>query len=899
VGDDLQLKIQGLVSSGVLIKDFYVGDSQWRIEDTNGVYHSFTDVSLKDYVAFSEDYFLSAKETYLDDLKAEFFYDKTEQGYLKVGDTQAEKNPVSVTYTNKKNRTVTSSFDQFSNLISKNIAKVSFGDKLESVIYESGYIGRSYRQFSSEFSVSETQWNVGFEAAKIEQQVGQSQVPTFIDLDSAIEKIKAVSYQRSYSGGLSSKPIDPEQALNDINSSLGTHYTGVLIKNETQTNTVVDTRVYLANALTEGVKSITKNIFEEVRSIEEITATEQDDSIYLDKVSHGILLTGDGNDHVTINRRGQRLSGDRGLFIDLGTGNDYLIGGQKNDTIIGNDGSDWLDGSGGADRYLILGTQSGNDLVADSGAVSIDLETGWSKYKQWYYESAGISPNNGYGFEEQIFSGPRLADIPTYQLEDFSTLNALIDAGVVKKDTLEFLPGISIDDLNVSFGSHFDGQQGLFTTLNLSWNLDGVNPVSAIRIVLAKSQFFSIGKGEGEGGYEGEGGNQGFTQWVQDDWFAVEKNLGIGIEEFKFADGQVFRLGELLEYKQKLNSIPTTLNTLVGTDLNDELIGTDTNDVFLGGLGNDKLSGGNGSDLYLFSDGDGEDVIDDINGNDTDLDVVQFSGNIYSEETIISKVEDDLVFTFENSTDKLTLSNWFTTNQHVKQFVFSEDGLLSEQDIYGMTNTSPVTESVIDDAVVLKGDAGSNILVGGNNDDELSGKRGRDQLFGGEGNDILKGGRGRDQLFGGEGNDVLKGGRGRDQLTGGLGDDFLNGGRGKDTYYFAEGDGNDVIKDKWNHDQLIFDEGISTDELWFSREGKNLKIDILGSDDSITINKWFKKDRFHIEEIHLASGETLLDSQVQQLVDVMASFSVPVSGEASWSSDIKDQVEPVLAAVWQ
>lgn len=98
------------------------------------------------------------------------------------------------------------------------------------------------------------------------------------------------------------------------------------------------------------------------------------------------------------------------------------------------------------------------------------------------------------------------------------------------------------------------------------------------------------------------------------------------------------------------------------------------------------------------------------------------------------------------------------------------------------------------------GNAGDDVLRGGNALDELFGGAGddvlrgglrRDRLFGGLGNDLLAGGLGDDFLHGGKNADVVRGQRGADLIFGGLGFDRLVGGSGSDTIW--GGMGGDVI----------------------------------------------------------------------------------------------------------
>ncbi len=105
---------------------------------------------------------------------------------------------------------------------------------------------------------------------------------------------------------------------------------------------------------------------------------------------------------------------------------------------------------------------------------------------------------------------------------------------------------------------------------------------------------------------------------------------------------------------------------------------------------------------------------------------------------------------------------------------------------------------------ILTGGEGADLIDGGAGNDQLAGKGGADELRGGAGSDYLDGGSGGDLLVGGLGNDILLGGAGsdtawgdlvgdaasggRDQLFGGTGRDELHGGGGRDLIY---GEGQD------------------------------------------------------------------------------------------------------------
>ncbi|WP_253909700.1 calcium-binding protein, partial [Herbaspirillum seropedicae] len=142
---------------------------------------------------------------------------------------------------------------------------------------------------------------------------------------------------------------------------------------------------------------------------------------------------------------------------------------------------------------------------------------------------------------------------------------------------------------------------------------------------------------------------------------------------------------------------------------------------------------------------------------------------------------------------------------------------------------------------------------------------------------------------GNELDNVLVGNRGNNVLSGGKGNDLLIGGPGNDTYSFAKGDGQDELYDhdatKDNLDTLTFADAKQTN-LWFSKAGNDLKISVLGSKDQVTVKDWYvggdSGTDNHIERIKTADGKTLYDTDVEQLVQAMASFAPPTATQSSW-----------------
>jgi Ca2+-binding RTX toxin-like protein len=167
--------------------------------------------------------------------------------------------------------------------------------------------------------------------------------------------------------------------------------------------------------------------------------------------------------------------------------------------------------------------------------------------------------------------------------------------------------------------------------------------------------------------------------------------------------------------------------------------------------------------------------------------------------------------------------------------------------------------------------------------------------MGGRGNDFLDGGSGDDSLLGGNPNDPF----GQDELRGGAGNDYLAGGMGDDLYVFAGGFGIDRIDDWMGNDRMTLNH-IVHEDLWFWREGNALKVGVLNTPDRITIDNWFSNPGRRIETMQtLDDGFVLLENQVQQLVNAMAVFDVPASGNLTPSQADIEAVHGVIAAAWQ
>ncbi len=330
---------------------------------------------------------------------------------------------------------------------------------------------------------------------------------------------------------------------------------------------------------------------------------------------------------------------------------------------------------------------------------------------------------------------------------------------------------------------------------------------------------------------------------------------------------------------------------LYGEDGNDVLYGSWASETLDGGAGNDRMEGSAGDDTYIFGLGYGQDVIYDSNqGQGTNLDKVIFLEGINPSDVTAKRLSNsDLELTFAGSSDKLTIERYFsnyyknsswntgTDSNAIEEFHFADNTVWDIDDIKAMVRTINGTEN-------------GEVLYGYEDADTITAGGGDDSVYAGYGNDVISGGSGDDALYGEDGNDVLDGGTGNDHLDGGYGDD---------TYIFSGTFGNDQINDYYGNDLVQFSD-LGKDSLVFEQVGNALRITPGGSSDSVSIGYWYSYNDYKIETIKDASGNTISSSQVEQLIQAMASWSNDNNG-MSWSqalSSNSQDVQNIVAQYW-
>ena len=236
--------------------------------------------------------------------------------------------------------------------------------------------------------------------------------------------------------------------------------------------------------------------------------------------------------------------------------------------------------------------------------------------------------------------------------------------------------------------------------------------------------------------------------------------------------------------------------------------GFGTTDVFLSTEGNDFLSGLDGGDTYHFDLGSGQDTIHDdsrlIDTIVTDIfstdwyadDKLVFGEGISREDVTFSRLGEnpDLHISIAGTDDAITIVGQFKANK------------LDLFDILGIAWFDRIETFEFSDGTVVDWEEVLNIVIQGD-----------------------------------DGDNIIYGAYYADTLDGKAGDDFLSGGDDSDTYYFGKGYGQDVIEDDQkiiltaSDDTVIFNEGVSVDDVVFSRDGNSEDLLISFADDSATL----------------------------------------------------------------
>lgn len=586
--------------------------------------------------------------------------------------------------------------------------------------------------------------------------------------------------------------------------------------------------------------------------------------------------------------------------INGGGGNDQLFGQGGNDRLDGGTGADTMSGGAGDDVYVvdnsgdqvIEAANAGNDLVLSSiswslspnverttltGSGALDL-FGNELNNVLTGNSAANTLNGGAGADTLIGGGGN----DRYVVDNAG--DVVIEAANGGHDrvvaSVDHVLADHVEELELS-GSAITGTgNALANTIignALNNRLEGLDGNDTL--MGGGGQDTLVG-GEGDDRYVVDSADDRVIEMIGQGYDIIESSVSYSLSSA--SDGEVEEL------------------VLIGAgDLN--ATGNQRNNVLRGNAGNNVLDGKGGWDTMYGGAGDDIYYVDSVFDR-----VVENAGE--GEDIVYSSVS-------------------YFAPDHVEEVI-----LIGSGDINLTGN---------DQGMSLTGNYGNNDIRGGSGADFLSGGGGNDTLRGGQGNDgyylvsssaqvtIIEEADGgaldvihsvvrhttmadnveRAFLYGGLARS-LTGNAGNNQMyslgangvtfRGAGGNDFISGTQYDDTYLFRRGDGADTVREAGSGakgDTLVFEDDISSSQLWFSQIGQDLRIDVIGTQDRVTVSNWFAGASNQIELIK-AGGSSLSHNNVSSLVQAMAAFAPPVSGETTLSASYQQQLSPTLAAAW-
>jgi len=839
VENDLNLYLGA--NNGVQIKGYFNGDQQWQIvDDQNNA------ISVDDFIATPVLNDLSTVQQlmnkYQKDMKAQYYSELGQAGYVQGVDGKFTKTE----YTSG------SSYSQFDYHINDFVIVNQQSNDMEILAYNDGsyfdyYYGvdflKGYKERYQPLShtVTRTAVYTGAGSSSSFSTSGSgSNTPIFIPT----------------SGGGSSQSVSGYGSSPYVVTNGGVWY----LANQNGGGSSAPASQY--NYFTKSEYQIDGTQF-----FVNLQAGDSTNSI-ITQASYSIIDAGEGDDQINISVNDEAFLSASGFypgtknyagsFLYGNAGDDVVYGRGWDDVLIGGAGTDYLDGRSGADTYLVLVNDDGIDLVNDSGYMEPPIpEARSTGYQDWYYRSIGINDWESLKYELSDSGQPLLPPLPVISSMDYEALAPLYAAGVIQKDTIEFGAGIALADLSFNWGQSKSMGWPIsefILTLDISW---GVN--QGVRVAIPLVDVHSMDNSEATGR----------------EWF-----LGAGIEQFKFADGTLVSMAQMIDLAPPM---PTQ----------DPI-------MFDVGSGQQSVS-------YLWK----TKVTFGINTNPADI--------------IIGRDGFDLLLSNSNGVDQLRIQDWYadTISPPLIEASFSDGTRWSSSYLADQGAQSPTIGTGNND--VLTGLSGhANHIFGMSGDDQLIGGNGEDTLIGGEGNDIMIGGLGDDyyevdsvadvvienidegedwvsssvsyalsanveglELIGidainGTGNEldnslsgngaanVLNGVDGNDYLYGGLGDDILIGGAGDDTYSFSFGDGHDQIDNAATDNVTAIDkiylQNIDPTEVVLSRIANDLKVSI-NAENSITIKNYYSSTDSKVDQIQFYFYDANTDTYTDTIWD--------------------------------
>jgi serralysin len=424
----------------------------------------------------------------------------------------------------------------------------------------------------------------------------------------------------------------------------------------------------------------------------------------------------------------------RGAWIEnavTGNGNDTVMGNPRDNVITTNGGNDTIRALEGDDT---IGAGAGNDTVdGGDGTDLLIFNDSWENIS-WTYSVATAT----FSFMGVLIGSDTVTAVERFidSLNVERSFESLIDP-----DLLPALVSVTADQIEVEEGSTEPTALTFTVSLSkaavseqmVSWSVAGTGSVAA------NAQDFADGR-TGQLIFEEGETSKTITVYLAADT-VFERNETFALTLSSPTAGLSLETASAIATIVN-DDVQLTPIQMRGGKGNDTIVGTEVMEQIDGGSGNDTLRGGAGNDILI--GGAGNDTLDGGTGDD------QMSGGTGNDTYFVDSIGDVVSESRAGNADMVRTSlQTYTLTAWVESLIY-----IGSEDFTGSGNEL------------------NNRISGGLGDDILSGGAGNDTISGGGGNDQVYGGSGDDVLATGSGNDYLHGGGGGDQLTGGDGDDI-------------------------------------------------------------------------------------------------------------------------------
>ncbi|PTQ89855.1 calcium-binding protein [Agitococcus lubricus] len=596
----------------------------------------------------------------------------------------------------------------------------------------------------------------------------------------------------------------------------------------------------------------------------------------------------------------------------------FITGTNGNDNLISLASDDQIDGLAGDDILSYNYATDGADLINLGSGMDKVLFTGASNYiLRMTFSSADVGNNNSNNVADSLAVSLQMEN-NIGQLTGHMTRSD--DEGIqwVTADNTPFLFKVSDDYFGsqvlaavstiVSLGTEQNDTLNSVTIRNVSLNNAYLNGGAGNDYLIAGAETDYLVGGSGNDTLDGGQGGDWMLGGTGNDVYYVDRVTDITREFLNEGVDTIYSTItlNLSDYSDNIEILRLQGNAnlnATGNDLANTLVGNAGDNILDGGIGTDKMAGGLGHDTYYVNTL-GDSIIERYNAG---FDKV-YSSIDYSLAANIEYLQlTDLAIRAKgNSLDNVLIGN---NENNILNGLVGADTMQGGQgnDIYYVDNN---TDIVLEDYnsgsdLVILSVFNSFYSMSANVETLRSDGTGSTYVLANDLNNKITGNIGDNYIFGDIGNDTLLGGAGSDWLDGGAGNDVLYGGIGADAYFFARGGSRDVIWENdiaENVDTLNFEPGfagaIDADQLWFSQVGQDLKVSVIGTNDSVIIKNWYVSTHHQVEQFQASDGRMLTNLNVQNLVNAMAGMTPPPLGQTEFNAAEHAQYDAVIAANW-